>query len=183
MLASDPAKACSGGARGGATDNRSADLAGPVRVRSGQRSEGRRADVCSAQTSMDADGYPVHEGDMRAQLRQAVDNLEAVPRESDCELSDVVRLNYYTTDVDGFFAEQDVLRARLNEAGCRRASTLLDKRLLTSGCGSGGEPRRCRNAARPAVRGLGECCWAGTVCRLPPRRARRTGGTRRPAPP
>jgi enamine deaminase RidA (YjgF/YER057c/UK114 family) len=87
---------------------------------------GERTIYCSGQTAMDADGNPVHEGDMRAQLGQAVENLEAVLRESDCELSDVVRLNYYTTDVDGFLAEQDVLLARLNEAGCRPASTILE---------------------------------------------------------
>jgi enamine deaminase RidA (YjgF/YER057c/UK114 family) len=85
-----------------------------------------RTVYCSGQTSMDAEGNPVHEGDMRAQLAQALDNLEAVLRESDCELSDVVRLNYYATDVDGFFAAQDVLVARLSEAGCRPASTLLE---------------------------------------------------------
>jgi enamine deaminase RidA (YjgF/YER057c/UK114 family) len=84
-----------------------------------------RAIYCSGQTSMDADGNPIHEGDMRAQLSQALDNLEAVLRESDSGLSDVVRLNYYTTDVEGFFAAQDVLAARLSEAGCRPASTLL----------------------------------------------------------
>jgi enamine deaminase RidA (YjgF/YER057c/UK114 family) len=84
-----------------------------------------RTIYCSGQTSMDADGNPVHEGDMRAQLGQALDNLEAVLRESGCELSDVVRLNYYTTDVDGFFAAMDVVVARLNEAGCRPASMLL----------------------------------------------------------
>jgi enamine deaminase RidA (YjgF/YER057c/UK114 family) len=84
-----------------------------------------RTVYCSGQTSMDADGNPVHEGDMRAQLSQALANLEAVLRESDCHLSDVVRLNYYTTDIDGFFAAQDVLVARLSEAGCRPASTLL----------------------------------------------------------
>jgi enamine deaminase RidA (YjgF/YER057c/UK114 family) len=87
---------------------------------------GDRTIYCSGQTSMDADGNPVHEGDMRAQLSQALHNLEAVLRESDCELSDVVRLNYYTTDVDGFFAAQDVLLARLNGAGCRPATTLLE---------------------------------------------------------
>jgi enamine deaminase RidA (YjgF/YER057c/UK114 family) len=84
-----------------------------------------RTVYCSGQTSMDAEGNPLHAGDMRAQLRQALDNLEAVLRESDCELSDVVRLNYYTTDVDGFFAAMDVVVARLNEAGCRPATTLL----------------------------------------------------------
>ena len=87
---------------------------------------GEQTIYCSGQTSMDADGNPVHEGDMRAQLSQALDNLEAVLRKSGCKLSDVVRLNYYTTDVDSFFAAQDVLLARLNETGCRPASTLLE---------------------------------------------------------
>ena len=87
---------------------------------------GEQTIYCSGQTSMDADGNPVHEGDMRAQLSQALDNLETVLRQSGCELSDVVRLNYYTTDVDAFFAAQDVLLARLNVAGCRPASTLLE---------------------------------------------------------
>jgi enamine deaminase RidA (YjgF/YER057c/UK114 family) len=36
-----------------------------------------------------------------------------------------VRLNYYTTDVDRFFEEYDVLTARLAEFGCRPAATLL----------------------------------------------------------
>lgn len=80
---------------------------------------------CSGQTSMDANGNPIHEGDMRAQLSQALDNLEVVLRQSACELSDVVRLNYYTTDVDAFFAAIDVLLARLNGAGCRPATTLV----------------------------------------------------------
>ncbi len=81
---------------------------------------------CSGQTSVDAGGNPVHEGDMVAQVGQALDNLEAVLRESGCGLSDVVRLNYYTTDVDAFFgAMMEVLVPRLSEAGCRPASTLL----------------------------------------------------------
>lgn len=85
-----------------------------------------RTIYCSGQTSMDAAGNPVHEGDMRSQLRQALDNLEAVLHESGCGLSDVVRLNYYTTDMNGFFAAQGEVIARLNQAGCRPASTLLE---------------------------------------------------------
>ena len=84
-----------------------------------------RTIYCAGQTSMDGEGNPIHEGDMGAQLGQALDNLEAVLRESECGLANVVRLNYYTTDVDGFFAAQEVLAARLSEAGCRPASTLL----------------------------------------------------------
>lgn len=48
---------------------------------------------------MDADGNPLHAGDMAAQLRQAFDNLEAVLKGAGLTLGDVVRLNYYTTNV------------------------------------------------------------------------------------
>jgi ABC-2 type transporter len=41
------------------------------------------------------------------------------------------------------------------------------RRLITSWCGSGGAPRRCRNGVRPAARAPGGGCWEGTVCRLP----------------
>jgi enamine deaminase RidA (YjgF/YER057c/UK114 family) len=81
---------------------------------------------CSGQTSMDVNGNPLYEGDMRAQLSQALDNLEAVLRASGCGLSDIVRLNYYTTDLDGFFEAMDVVSVRLEKAGCRPASTLLE---------------------------------------------------------
>jgi enamine deaminase RidA (YjgF/YER057c/UK114 family) len=37
----------------------------------------------------------------------------------------VVRLNYYTTDVDRFFEAHDALVGRLAEAGCQPSSTLL----------------------------------------------------------
>jgi enamine deaminase RidA (YjgF/YER057c/UK114 family) len=85
-----------------------------------------RTIYCSGQTSVDADGNPIHEGDMVAQVGQALDNLESVLRESGCGLSNVVRLNYYTTDLDGFFRAMDVLTARLEAAGCRPAATLVE---------------------------------------------------------
>ena len=62
---------------------------------------------------------------MPAQALQAVDNLEAVLREGGYELSDVVRLNYYVTDVDAFVAAGESLGRRLGEAGCRASGTLL----------------------------------------------------------
>lgn len=85
-----------------------------------------RSIYCSGQTSVDADGNPIHDGDMVAQVGQALDNLESVLRESGCDLSNVVRLNYYTTDLDGFFQAMEVLTARLEAAGCRPATTLLE---------------------------------------------------------
>jgi enamine deaminase RidA (YjgF/YER057c/UK114 family) len=81
--------------------------------------------VCAGQTSVDADGQGLHEGDMAAQIGQALDNVETVLREAGYTLADVVRLNYYVTDVDAFIEAGAALAARLDEAGCRPASTLL----------------------------------------------------------
>jgi enamine deaminase RidA (YjgF/YER057c/UK114 family) len=80
---------------------------------------------CAGQTSVDGDGNPLHEGDMAAQAVQALDNLETVLREGGYELSDVVRLNYYVTDVDAYIGAAEAVGTRLAQAGCRPASTLL----------------------------------------------------------
>jgi enamine deaminase RidA (YjgF/YER057c/UK114 family) len=84
-----------------------------------------RALFCAGQTSTDADGNPLHAGDMRAQVGQALDNLETVLREAGFDLSQVVRLNSYTTDVDAFLGCYDLITSRLAEAGCRPSATLL----------------------------------------------------------
>ena len=81
--------------------------------------------VCAGQTSVDAEGRPVHAGDMRMQVAQSLDNLETVLRDAGMKLGDVVRLNWYTTDVDCFLGAADVLTGRLDAADCRPASTLL----------------------------------------------------------
>ena len=80
---------------------------------------------CAGQTSVDADGAPQHPGDMAAQIALAVDNLESVLRESGMSLANVVRLNFYTTDVDAFFAHYGVLAARTSAAGVAPPGTLL----------------------------------------------------------
>ena len=85
----------------------------------------RRMLICAGQTAMDAEGRPAHAGDMRAQIELALDNLETVLRAADFTLADVVRLNYYTTDVDRFFAEYGTIADRLTRAGCRPANTTL----------------------------------------------------------
>jgi enamine deaminase RidA (YjgF/YER057c/UK114 family) len=80
---------------------------------------------CSGQPAVDDEGRPVHPGDMRAQCKQALANLEAVLDAAGLALGSVVRLNYYTTDVDRFFEAYDVFVGRLMEAECRTTSTLL----------------------------------------------------------
>lgn len=81
--------------------------------------------VCSGQTSVDADGHPLHAGDMAAQMVQALDNLATVLSQGGFQMSDVVRLNYYTTDVNGFVAAAETVGQRLAESGCQASSTLL----------------------------------------------------------
>ncbi len=81
--------------------------------------------VCSGQTAMSPDGTPQHAGDMAAQVMMALDNVEAVLAGADMTLSHVVRINIYTTDVDGFFACYGSMVERFARAGVRPASTLL----------------------------------------------------------
>ena len=86
----------------------------------------QRIVACAGQTATDADGNPQHAGDMQAQISMALDNLETVLRQAGFTLSDVVRLNYYTTDVERFLeAHQAGVITRLAGASCQPASTLL----------------------------------------------------------
>ena len=81
--------------------------------------------ICSGQTSVSPEGQPMHEGDMRAQINLALDNLQAVLDQAGYDVSNIVRLDFFTTDVDQFFAAFDILGERLNAAGCVVPGTLL----------------------------------------------------------
>lgn len=81
--------------------------------------------LCAGQASSDADGTVLHPGDIGAQLTQSLDNLETVLEQAGANLSHVVRLNYYTTNVDGLFGVWNLIVERLGKADCRPASTLL----------------------------------------------------------
>lgn len=86
---------------------------------------GQRVLYCAGQTAVDAEGRSQHIGDMRAQLALALDNLETVLKTAGYALGDIVRLNYYTTDVDQLLQHSGVLAERLGAAGCQPSSTLL----------------------------------------------------------
>jgi enamine deaminase RidA (YjgF/YER057c/UK114 family) len=94
-------------------------------VQANEMQGAQRTLVCAGQTSVDAEGAPLHAGDMGKQITQALDNLETVLKASGFKLGDVVRLNYYTIDVDRFVEAAMAFAPRLAEAGCRPASTLL----------------------------------------------------------
>lgn len=79
----------------------------------------------AGQASVDEQGRPVHAGDMAAQINQVMDNIETVLGAAGFKMSDVVRLTYYTTDVDLMLANWGVLVGRLMAANCRPASSLI----------------------------------------------------------
>ena len=79
----------------------------------------------AGQTAMSGDGQPQHAGDMAAQLSLALDNLEAVLAGAGMTLANMVRLNFYTTDVDALFENQGVVAERLGAAGVTPPGTLL----------------------------------------------------------
>jgi enamine deaminase RidA (YjgF/YER057c/UK114 family) len=80
---------------------------------------------CSGQVPTDASGRVLHAGDMRAQIGAALDNLETVLKSAGYALSDVVRIDYYATDVDAVMKHWDVVASRLVAAGCRAGGVLL----------------------------------------------------------
>jgi enamine deaminase RidA (YjgF/YER057c/UK114 family) len=83
----------------------------------------KRLLVCSAQDAMDADGTPQHPGDMAGQLELSLDNLQAVLAAADMTLANVVRLNFYTTDIGELFARFDKVNDRFENS--RYATTVL----------------------------------------------------------
>ncbi len=86
---------------------------------------GQRVLYCAGQISVDAEGKTLHPGDFRGQLNRTLDNLEHVLASAGFGFADLVRLNIYTTDIEGFFANRGVMMERVVAAGGRYSSTLL----------------------------------------------------------
>ena len=86
---------------------------------------GQRVVYCSGQTSNAADGTPMHPGDIVSQFQLAWNNLCEVLAAADMQTSNIVRLNFYTTDVDEFMANAGKIVPLWAEAGCKPVATLL----------------------------------------------------------
>jgi enamine deaminase RidA (YjgF/YER057c/UK114 family) len=86
---------------------------------------GERVLFCAGQVSVDAQGNPLHAGDMLAQLNQALTNLETVLREAGMTLQNVVRLDYYVTQMPAFLQAAAQVGPRLAAANCKPPGTLL----------------------------------------------------------
>lgn len=80
---------------------------------------------CAGLVSVDADGNPLHPGDMVKQIEQVLDNLETLLEQAGMELANIARLTYYTTDPAKFTEANPVLRKRLQKGGCRPATSLI----------------------------------------------------------
>jgi enamine deaminase RidA (YjgF/YER057c/UK114 family) len=77
----------------------------------------------AGQASVDETGAPQHAGDMGGQIGQTFDNLERVLSEASMSLENVVRLHYFTTDMEAYFGAMETVMSRLGSH--RPASTLV----------------------------------------------------------
>ncbi len=77
----------------------------------------------AGQVALDGDGNVIGEGDMAAQVRQVLENLTTVLASQDADFSNVVKINIFTTDIDGFLQTSDIRREYF--AGHAPASTLV----------------------------------------------------------
>ena len=81
--------------------------------------------ICAGQTAVDGEGNPQHPGDMRSQISLALDNLEAVLAAAKMDLSNIVRLSVYATDVDEALKNFDLLGMRFGAIQSAPPMTLL----------------------------------------------------------
>lgn len=70
--------------------------------------EPKRLIFIAGQLARDRDGRIVGVGDMRAQLRQALENLKLAVEAAGASLKDLVRTNTYVTDIEEYFKHVDV---------------------------------------------------------------------------
>ncbi len=81
--------------------------------------------ICAGQTSVDREGNPLHPGDMRGQIGAALDNLEAVLKHAGMNLSNVVKLGVFATDVDEALKNFDLMGMRFGPHQVAPPMTLL----------------------------------------------------------
>jgi enamine deaminase RidA (YjgF/YER057c/UK114 family) len=67
-------------------------------------SESAQVLYCSGQTAVGPDGAPPSTSDMGEQVTAALTNLRSVLEGAGMGFADIVRLNFYTTDVDALLA-------------------------------------------------------------------------------
>ena len=81
--------------------------------------------IVAGQTAVDEHGAPQHASDMRAQIGLALDNLEAVLKEAGMDLSNVIKLGVYATDVDDALKNFDLMGMKFGSVQNAPPMTLL----------------------------------------------------------
>lgn len=81
--------------------------------------------IVAGQTAVDEHGSPQHAGDMRAQIGLALDNLEAVLKDAGMDLSNVIKLGVYATDVDEALKNFDLMGMKFGSVQNAPPMTLL----------------------------------------------------------
>ncbi|QMW04997.1 RidA family protein [Spirosoma foliorum] len=84
---------------------------------------------CAGQAAINAQGQPV-DGTMEEQIGLCFDNLDTVLQQAGYSLKNVVRLNFYTTSIEQFFAAYGQVMNRLQRADCVPSSTLTEVNAL-----------------------------------------------------
>ena len=86
---------------------------------------------CSGQAALQPDARSmsgvsvVCPGDLRGQLECAFSNIDAVLANAGMKRSNLVRLRFFTTDIDSFLSNYDVYAKWIAEARIRPPQTLL----------------------------------------------------------
>lgn len=80
---------------------------------------------CSGQTSVDQDGTPLHDGDMRAQMEKTLENLTAVLELAEMTAANIVQLKVFTTDMEQAKMNFDLFGQIFGPLGVRPAMTLV----------------------------------------------------------
>ena len=80
---------------------------------------------CSGQTSVDHDGSPLHDGEMRAQIVKSLENLSTVLQQANMSAANVVQLRVFTTDIDQTKMNFDLFGQLFGPFGVKPAMTLV----------------------------------------------------------
>lgn len=83
----------------------------------------------SGQTAINEDGVSSN-GDMKTQLKAAINNLERLIVQAGYECSNIVRLNVYHTRTHDFFEAFPILQDWILKNNVRQATTVMEVKTL-----------------------------------------------------
>ena len=95
-----------------------------VEIRSG------RIIYIAGQVALDRSGKVVGEGDMRTQAQQTFENLQAALEASGAKFENVIKLNYYFSDISQLAAVREVRDKFINTANPPTSTAVEVKRLF-----------------------------------------------------